>query len=672
MEQISILLTQKQAKYLYQSLTLTVFGLFFATSFLVVLLWELQQIRDQLTNWYLINVLILGLRLVFNRFYQRSSTDNNSQKWIYLYIFGACLNGTLLSLIIFLIPASQDIYYTYVLLLLGSISIASIASMGVIKIAFMTYITALSAPVIIFFITHINDPQSFHFYVYLFIFLFSISSATRINKSLISAFTMEIKNTILRKKLNIETDVRHHAEDELRKKAQELQLLNENLESKVKEKTSALENLAFYDTLTQLPNRHHFYDYLNRTLSRNKITREPFALFFIDLDNFKTINDTLGHDFGDDLLIKVGTRLRDSTRVDDFIARISGDEFIVIIKGGLSETKIAEIADNIINTISQPFTFNESQTFISCSIGIALFPQDGDSINTLVKYSDLAMYHAKENGKNSFRFYNNELYENKAKKFLLATALQTAVANNELYLVYQPQVCSQSEQVSSMEVLLRWNSHRFGPVPPYKFIPVAEESNQIVELESFVLRTALTQVKLWNERSEKAFRVAINISAIHFRHKKFVDQIELILSQTNFNPEFLELELTESALMNNTQESIDKLTYLKSLGLKISIDDFGTGYSSMSYLKQLPVDTLKIDKSFIDGIPEDRNNNAISKAIIVLADQFNLQTVAEGVEDKNQLEFLKEAGCHFIQGYYYYKPLSAEAFEKEFKLKPVT
>ena len=483
---------------------------------------------------------------------------------------------------------------------------------------------------------------------------------------------MEIKNTILRKKLNIETDVRHHAEDELRKKAQELQLLNENLESKVKEKTSALENLAFYDTLTQLPNRHHFYDYLNRTLSRNKITREPFALFFIDLDNFKTINDTLGHDFGDDLLIKVGTRLRDSTRVDDFIARISGDEFIVIIKGGLSETKIAEIADNIINTISQPFTFNESQTFISCSIGIALFPQDGDSINTLVKYSDLAMYHAKENGKNSFRFYNNELYENKAKKFLLATALQTAVANNELYLVYQPQVCSQSEQVSSMEVLLRWNSHRFGPVPPYKFIPVAEESNQIVELESFVLRTALTQVKLWNERSEKAFRVAINISAIHFRHKKFVDQIELILSQTNFNPEFLELELTESALMNNTQESIDKLTYLKSLGLKISIDDFGTGYSSMSYLKQLPVDTLKIDKSFIDGIPEDRNNNAISKAIIVLADQFNLQTVAEGVEDKNQLEFLKEAGCHFIQGYYYYKPLSAEAFEKEFKLKPVT
>ena len=170
MEQISILLTQKQAKYLYQSLTLTVFGLFFATSFLVVLLWELQQIRDQLTNWYLINVLILGLRLVFNRFYQRSSTDNNSQKWIYLYIFGACLNGTLLSLIIFLIPASQDIYYTYVLLLLGSISIASIASMGVIKIAFMTYITALSAPVIIFFITHINDPQSFHFYVYLFFF----------------------------------------------------------------------------------------------------------------------------------------------------------------------------------------------------------------------------------------------------------------------------------------------------------------------------------------------------------------------------------------------------------------------------------------------------------------------------------------------------------------------
>ncbi|MCU7801206.1 MAG: GGDEF domain-containing phosphodiesterase [gamma proteobacterium symbiont of Lucinoma myriamae] len=265
--------------------------------------------------------------------------------------------------------------------------------------------------------------------------------------------------------------------------------------------------------------------------------------------------------------------------------------------------------NNVIKKVSEPYSFNDTQTFISCSLGIALFPQDGETTNTLVKYSDLAMYHAKENGKNSYHFYNNSLYEKKAKKFILATALKTAIDKNELYLVYQPQVSCQDEQISSMEVLLRWNSQQFGPVPVGKFIPLAEESQQM-----------------------------------------------------------LELELTESALMTNTQESINKLIHLKSLGIKLSIDDFGTGYSSMSYLKQLPIDTLKIDKSFIDGIPDDQNNTVITKAIIELAHQFNLETIAEGVEYKHQLDFLKTTSCHYIQGYYFYKPMKADDFEKQFVL----
>jgi diguanylate cyclase (GGDEF)-like protein len=636
-------------------------------SMLFYLFWDLLQIREQLVNWYLANIFFLLMRLCLAFFYRRSSASaKDPQKWIYLFIFGACLNGTLISFIIFLVPENLEYYYTYVLLLLGTMTIASIASLGVIKHAFFTYLTSLIIPIAVFFLTHINELQSFHFYGYVIIFIFTSSAAIRINKSLISAFTMEIENAALIKQLTQETDVRLLAEGELRDKALEMEFLNENLENKIKDKTSELEKLAFYDTLTQLPNRHHFYNYLDRTLARNKITLEPFALFFIDLDEFKIINDTLGHDFGDELLIKVSSRLRDATRVDDFIARISGDEFIVIIKGDLCESKIAEIADKIITAVSQPYTFSDAQTFISCSLGIALYPHDGETTNTLVKYSDLAMYHAKENGKNAFHFYDNELYEQKAKKFILATALKTPINKNELYLVYQPQVCSQTEQISSMEVLLRWNSPRFGHVPVNKFISIAEETNQIVEVEDFVLRTALTQVKFWNEQSEKPFCIAVNISAIHFRHKKFVEQIESILSQTGFDPKQLELELTESALMKNTQESIDKLTYLKSLGLKISIDDFGTGYSSMSYLKQLPVDTLKIDKSFIDGIPDDQNNSAITRAIIVLADQFHLETIAEGVEHKHQLDFLREAGCHLIQGYYYYKPLTVDDFEKEF------
>ncbi|RKZ93032.1 MAG: hypothetical protein DRQ43_08480, partial [Gammaproteobacteria bacterium] len=269
---------------------------------------------------------------------------------------------------------------------------------------------------------------------------------------------------------------------------------------------------------------------------------------------------------------------------------------------------------------------------------------------------------------NSYHFYNNALYEIKAKNYILSTALKTAIEKNELYVVYQPQVNCQTEQVSSMEVLLRWKSHQFGLVPVQKFISLAEESHQILELEAFVLHTALTQVKLWNKESKQPFRIAVNISAMHFQQKNFISEIKSLLSEIDFNPEFLELELTESALMNSTQESVDKLTQLKALGIKVSIDDFGTGYSSMSYLKQLPVDILKIDKSFIDGIPGDLNNTAITKAIIELAHQFGMKTIAEGVEHKKQLDFLKTSNCHLIQGYYFYKPLTAADFEKQFVL----
>lgn len=662
----SHLLLRKQAKYLYHSLSLSVASIFFAISLVLYLFWPLIEIREELLHWFISCLFILSLRIILFIFYQRSLPEHDPLLWIYLFVFGASLNGIVLSLLIFLVPLDQALHFTYVLLLIGTISVASVSSIGIIKQAFFTYLSSLSLPIIIFFFQHLGELHSFHTVTYAIIFIFSSFAALRFNKSMTAAFTMQIKNKILTRQLEKVTSERLSAQEDLHDTTLELQLLNENLEQKVKEKTTELENLAFYNTLTQLPNRRHFYDYLDRTLIRNKITNEPFALFFIDLDEFKTINDTLGHNFGDILLTKVASRLRSCTRVDDFIAHISGDEFIVIVKGDLCASKIAEIADNIINKISEPYTLTETQTFISCSLGIALFPQDGQNTNTLVKYSDLAMYYAKENGKNSYHFYNNALYEKKAKKFILATALKTAIEKNELYLVYQPQVHCQNEDVHGMEVLLRWNSLQFGPVPVNQFIPLAEESHQILELEDFVLRVALTQVKFWNEQSKKPFRVAINISAVHFQQKNFVQEIESLLAQIHFNPKFLELELTESALINNTQNSIDKLIHLKSLGIKLSIDDFGTGYSSLSYLKQLPIDILKIDKSFIDGIPDDHNNKAITNAIIELAHQFNLQTIAEGVEYKHQLDFLKTTNCDLIQGYYFYKPMKADIFEKKF------
>jgi len=662
------LLQKKQAQYLYQSLGMAVLSIFFAVSLVLYVFWSLEEIREQLLHWYFICLFTLSLRLLTLIFFYRAPADSEPKLWIYLFMIGACLNAAILSLFIFLIPLNQAHYYIYALFLISIVSVASIASLGILKQVFFSYLASLSIPLCIFFFMHSGETQSFYLLIYLIIFLFSSFAALNLNKNLTSAITMQINNQILIEQLHEETNERHNAEDDLYNTTLELQRLNANLENKVKEKTSELENLALYDSLTQLPNRHHFYDYLERTLARNKITKDPFALFFLDLDEFKTVNDTLGHNFGDILLTKVALRLRECTRVDDFIARISGDEFIIIVKGKLDESKIAEIADNVIKNISKPYDLTDTPTYISCSLGISLFPQDTENAHTLVKYSDLAMYYAKENGKNAYHFYNNALYEIKAKNYILSTALKTAIEKNELYVVYQPQVDCQNELVSSMEVLLRWKSHQFGLVPVQKFISLAEESHQILELEAFVLHTALTQVKLWNKESKQPFRIAVNISAMHFQQKNFISEIKSLLSEIDFNPEFLELELTESALMNSTQESVDKLIQLKALGIKVSIDDFGTGYSSMSYLKQLPVDILKIDKSFIDGIPGDLNNTAITKAIIELAHQFGMKTIAEGVEHKKQLDFLKASNCHLIQGYYFYKPLTTADFEKQFVL----
>lgn len=668
METNSFLLVKKQTDYLYQYLNLTVFSLFVAISLSLFVFWDLKQINDKVLLWYLINVIILVFRLLSKVLYLRVKNIKQPIMWSYLFILGSCLSGSVIALLVFLVPPGESLYYIYVLLLISVMLIASITSLGVIRRAFFTYMATLTIPLAVFYLSHGTQLHSFYLYGYLIILAFTSLTILRFNKSLLSAFTMEIENNSLKKQLIQETGNRVQAQDNLLTKTKELQNLNENLEIKVKEKTNELETLAFYDTLTQLPNRHHFYNYLDRTLARNKITKEPFALFFIDLDEFKSINDTLGHDFGDQLLIDASNRLRESTRVDDFIARISGDEFIIILKNVPTEKDLANIATSIIQNISKPYTFNDTQSFISCSIGIALYPQDGTNKHTLVKYSDLAMYHAKENGKNSFQFYNQSLYEQKAKKFILATELKTAIEKNELHLVYQPKVNSQNGKINSMEVLLRWHSNKFGPVPVNNFIPLAEESKLILELEKFVLETALTQVKYWNQHSNEPFTVSINISPVHFQHKGFVQEIENVLSELEINPTILELELTESAIMKDTQECIEKLTYLKSLGIRISIDDFGTGYSSMSYLKQLPINILKIDKSFVDGIPEDKDNIAIIQAIIMLAEQFNLEIIAEGVENEQQLAFLKTAGCHFIQGYYYYKPLSAEDFEDEFNL----
>ncbi len=427
-----------------------------------------------------------------------------------------------------------------------------------------------------------------------------------------------------------------------------------------------LKNLAMFDQLTKLPNRHYFHEHLESTIKRHERKKEHFALLFLDLDGFKNINDTLGHDYGDLLLQEIASRLSGCIRESDFVARLGGDEFTIVLENVEKVEDIEHIADQIIYAISKEIDLDGTKAYVSGSIGISRYLIDSDCANLLMQYADLAMYHAKENGKNDFIFYNAALNIEKSRAYLIETELRSAIENEELSLNYQPKVDLKTNTVETMEVLLRWNSKKLGFVSPAEFIPIAEKSSLIIKLESWVIQTASLQVKTWNKIAKKDYRVAINISQMHFKQKSFLEDFNTIMQNSGVNLNHLEIELTESAFLSQTEENIQKLSYLQSLGIKISIDDFCTGYSSLSYLKKLPINSIKIDKSFIDGLPNDKDDVAITKTVIDLAKRFNLKTVAEGVETKDQVDLLKELGCDTIQGYYFFKPLSVEAFEQHF------
>ena len=446
---------------------------------------------------------------------------------------------------------------------------------------------------------------------------------------------------------------------------QMIQKIKEELDFRQKVEAE-LKDIAMFDQLTRLPNRHYFHMHLKQTIHRCKRKKVHFALLFIDLDGFKNVNDTLGHDYGDLLLQEVAVRLKQCIRESDFVARLGGDEFTIILEDICKKVDIAKICDQIIYEISKEITLMTKKAYVSCSIGIARFMIDTDTASGLMQYADLAMYYAKEHGKNGHIFYDEDLKIEKSRTHIIETHLRSAIKEGELTLMYQPKMDLKKEEVTSMEALLRWNSVKLGYISPAEFIPVAEKSSLIIDLENWVVEEVCRQLKVWDDLFEVPMRVAINISQMHFKQKNFLDEFNTILQKYRTNPHTLEIELTESVFLGHKEETIEKLSYLRALGVEISIDDFGTGYSSLSYLKQLPIDTVKIDKSFIDGLPDDSDDVAITKTILDLAKRFSLKTIAEGVETDKQVQLLKEMGCDSIQGYFFYKPMEAEAFEKAF------
>ena len=430
-----------------------------------------------------------------------------------------------------------------------------------------------------------------------------------------------------------------------------------------KQAEQELRYLANYDTLTTLPNRTLFQERLGHAVTQARRHNRTMAVLFLDLDRFKHINDSLGHHVGDLLLKAVASRLRDSVREEDTVARLGGDEFTIVLEDISSERVAAVVAEKVLAAFNQPLLLEGREVVITPSIGISLYPNDGQDTASLVKFADTAMYHAKELGRNNYQFYTEKLNSLAMRRMQLESSLRRALENEEFSLVYQPKRDLHDGRLTGVETLIRWHNDDFGSIAPTEFIPLAEDTGLIVPIGEWVLRQACGQYMRWQAQGVRGFTMAINLSARQFKKGDLIAVIARVLKDTGMPPEALELELTESMIMENAEISIHMLEELKAMGLKLAVDDFGTGYSSLSYLKRFPIDTLKIDREFVRDISTDPDDAAITSAIIAMAHSLALKVVAEGVETENQLEFLRQQGCDEIQGYYFSRPLTPEDCE---------
>jgi diguanylate cyclase (GGDEF)-like protein len=431
-----------------------------------------------------------------------------------------------------------------------------------------------------------------------------------------------------------------------------------------------IRRLAYCDSLTGIPNRQAFLETLERELHRSKAGNKKFAVLFMDLDAFKRINDTLGHNVGDHLLKIVSERLRETIRPSDLVsrgdqshnlARLGGDEFTILIPDLEKVDHALAVAHRVKEAMRRPFLIEGNEIFVTASIGISLFPEDGDDCNSLLKFADTAMYHAKNCGKNNAKLYSSSLTMQIMSHVKLEVGLRKALKNEELYLLYQPQIEVRTGEIVGVEALVRWRHPERGIISPTEFIPLAEETGLIVPIGEWVLRTACNQARAWQRHAKRPVRMAVNLSAKQFKDENLTQIVLSALHDTGLDPKLLELELTEGTLMDDARATMATLEQLRGIGVYLSIDDFGTGYSSMNYLKRFDVRALKIDKSFICGLPHDSENAAITRAIIAMAHGLKMVVVAEGVETDEQLVMLQQYGCDLVQGFYLGHPSPHES-----------
>ena len=445
----------------------------------------------------------------------------------------------------------------------------------------------------------------------------------------------------------------------------ELYVLNKKIMAQsesLEEKNKMIEYIAYHDGLTNLPNRRMFHEVMIENLQSAKAKNETLGLMYLDLDKFKSVNDSLGHSMGDRVLQQVSKRLVSVKRDTDFVARIGGDEFVIVLSNSNRE-ECLEIAEMLLNSFKAPFHIDSFEFYITTCIGLSIFPYDGEDSNTLMKNADAALYRAKEQGKNEYKVYHSGMNIESYRKFLMQSELRKAIELDQFSLVYQPRIDLSTGKVVNAEALIRWNHPNWGVVKPDVFIPIAEESNLIFDIDKWVLKKVCEQMNHWIENHQLSLNVSVNFSAQHFLQRNLIEQIKEILDDSMVNPEMLEFEITETALLQNVEIVKQTLKQIKDLNIQIALDDYGTGYSSINYLRQFPFDTIKIDRSYIHDITNsERNSRIIVESIITLIKNLGIHVVAEGVETSEQLSVLKNLQCSEVQGYIYSRPLSPEDF----------
>ena len=645
------------------------------------------NIGTSMLAWIIAMCLIACARIYIARLYfiskKNNFNDTSLDTWLKIYIGSTSLFGLIAASLVLFMPGEMspvDISILYIVLfstIAGSITTLSIALATYFAFAGPIFLAAFS-----FCFIHPSQLTMFASMASIIYFAFITLAARLLNKRFLQNASLIIENEILIEKLREEitqkelaqekiADNQRALEETVERRTKELADINEVLVDEINERhriENNLKHMAHHDALTNLPNRLLLDARLNHAIDRAKRENLQVAVMFIDLDHFKTVNDSLGHDVGDKLLISVSNRLTNCVREDDTVARLGGDEFIIIIEQVHDIGNLDLLLKKIMNVTSETISIDEHEISISASIGISIYPDDGNNTEQLMRNADSAMYHVKDNGRHKYHFYTKELTTTAYNRVILETDLKRAIKNGQMVVHYQPQVSLSTKEIIGVEALVRWQHPELGLLPPNQFLYIAEQTGLISDIGETVLRIACRQIVKWKQMGIPLETVSVNVAGSQIHHTDLVSIVSDTLQQTRCKKEWLELEITEDFIIKKSEQAITTLHQLRELGISLAIDDFGTGYSSLSYLKQLPVNKLKIDRSFVKDINSDMEDASLVQAIIAMGRSLGLKLIAEGVENGSHEIFLSAHGCEYAQGFYYSKPVPASGIEKLFSL----